>query len=72
LLNGRELDGARILALETVGLMTTNSLPPDIRFAHDIIGPATGASFGLGFAVRTDPATSQVPGSLGSFTWGGV
>jgi CubicO group peptidase (beta-lactamase class C family) len=72
MLNGGELDGVRILTPETVRLMTTNSLPPDIRFAHDIIGPATGASFGLGFAVRTDPETSRVPGSVGSFTWGGV
>jgi CubicO group peptidase (beta-lactamase class C family) len=72
MLNGGELDGVRILTPETVRLMTTNSLPPDIRFAHDIIGPATGASFGLGFAVRTDPETSRVPGSVGSFTWGGA
>jgi hypothetical protein len=72
MLNGGELDGVRILTPEAVRLMTTNSLPPDIRFAHDIIGPATGASFGLGFAIRTDPETSRVPGSVGSVTWGGV
>ena len=72
LLNGGDLDGARILSPETVQLMTTNSLPPDIRFAQDMIGPASGASWGLGFAIRTDPEASQVPGSVGSFTWGGV
>jgi CubicO group peptidase (beta-lactamase class C family) len=72
LLNGGELDGARILSPETVQLMTTNSLPPDIRFAQDMIGPAAGASWGLGFAIRADPEASQVPGSVGSFTWGGV
>jgi CubicO group peptidase (beta-lactamase class C family) len=72
LLNGGELDGSRILSPETVQLMTTNSLPPDIRFAQDLIGPAAGASWGLGFAIRTDPEASQVPGSVGSFTWGGV
>jgi CubicO group peptidase (beta-lactamase class C family) len=33
LLNGGELDGVRILSRATVRLMTTNSLPPDIRFA---------------------------------------
>jgi hypothetical protein len=36
-----------------------------------MIGPATGASFGLGFGIRTDPESSAVPGSVGTFTWGG-
>jgi CubicO group peptidase (beta-lactamase class C family) len=72
LLNGGELDGVRILAPETVQLMTTNSLPADIRFALDWIGPQTGASWGLGFAIRTNPDFSFVPGAVGSFTWGGL
>jgi CubicO group peptidase (beta-lactamase class C family) len=72
LLNGGEFDGARILAPETVQLMTTNSLPADIRFALKMIGPQTGASWGLGFAIRTNPDFSFVPGAVGSFTWGGL
>src|SRR5262249_40021056 len=36
------------------------------------IGPAAGSSWGLGFAIRTDPRFSGVPGGLGSFGWGGV
>jgi len=72
LLNGGELDGARILRADTVRLMTTNSLPPDIRFAVNMIGPATGTSWGLGFAIRSNPDSSFVPGSVGSFSWGGV
>jgi CubicO group peptidase (beta-lactamase class C family) len=72
LLNGGELDGVRILRAQTVQLMTTNSLPPDIRFALDMIGPTTGATWGLGFAIRTNPEASQVPGSVGTFTWGGL
>ena len=71
LLNGGELDGARILAPETVQLMTTNSLPADIRFALDMIGPQTGATWGLGFAIRTNKDFSFIPGAVGSFTWGG-
>jgi CubicO group peptidase (beta-lactamase class C family) len=72
LLNGGELDGARILTPETVRLMTTNSLPSDMRFALDMIGPQTGAGWGLGFAVRTNPDfSSVVPGAVGSFNWGG-
>jgi CubicO group peptidase (beta-lactamase class C family) len=72
LLNGGELDGVRILAPETLHLMTTNSLPPDIRFALDMIGPTTGASWGLGFAIRTNPDFSFVPGAVGSLTWSGA
>ena len=31
-----------------------------------------GYGFGLGFAVRTAPGRSPVPGSVGEFFWGGV
>jgi CubicO group peptidase (beta-lactamase class C family) len=72
LLNGGELDGARILTSQTVQLMTTNSLPPDIRAVGEAIGPARGASWGLGFAIRTGLESSQVPGSVGSYSWNGV
>jgi CubicO group peptidase (beta-lactamase class C family)/C-terminal processing protease CtpA/Prc len=71
LLNGGELDGVRILTPETVQLMTTNSLPADIRFAVNMIGPQRGASWGLGFAIRTNPDSSVAPGAVGSFNWGG-
>jgi CubicO group peptidase (beta-lactamase class C family) len=72
LLNGGELDGAKILTPQTVRLMTANSLPPDIRAVGEAIGPARGASWGLGFAIRTGLESSQVPGSVGSYTWNGV
>jgi CubicO group peptidase (beta-lactamase class C family) len=72
LLNGGELDGAKILTPQTVQLMTTDSLPPGIRAIGEAIGPARGASWGLGFAIRTNPEFSQVPGSVGSYSWNGV
>jgi CubicO group peptidase (beta-lactamase class C family) len=75
LLNGGELDGVRILAPETVRQMTTNSLPPDIRFAGvqgEFMGPPSGSTWGLGFAIRTNPEASLVPGSVGTFGWGGL
>jgi len=75
LLNGGELDGVRILSAATVHLMTTSSLPPEVRFAgvnSGYVGPRAGSTWGLGFAIRNDPAWSVVPGSVGSFTWGGV
>jgi CubicO group peptidase (beta-lactamase class C family) len=74
LLNGGELDGVRILSPATVRRMTTNSLPPGIRIANSVgyVGPQGGSSWGLGFAIRADAASSKVPGSLGSFTWNGL
>jgi CubicO group peptidase (beta-lactamase class C family) len=71
LLNGGELDGARILKPETVRLMMTNSLPPDIHIAGHEAGPAYGTGWGLGFAIRTNPDFSLIPGAVGSFNWQG-
>jgi CubicO group peptidase (beta-lactamase class C family) len=65
LLNGGELNRVRILSPQTVRRMTTNALPPEIRFAD-------GSTWGLGFAIRSDAAGSTVPGSVGSFTWSGA
>ncbi|WP_244064659.1 serine hydrolase domain-containing protein [Bradyrhizobium sp. Ce-3] len=71
LLNGGELGGVRILKPETVRLMTTNSLPPDMHLAGHEVGPAFGTGWGLGFAVRTNPDFSLIPGAVGSFNWQG-
>jgi CubicO group peptidase (beta-lactamase class C family) len=75
LLNGGELDGLRILPPATVTQMTRSSLPATVRFAGndaDVMGPEHGTSWGLGFAIRTDPEASWVPGSVGSFAWNGA
>jgi CubicO group peptidase (beta-lactamase class C family) len=75
LLNGGELDGVRILSPATVRRMTTNALPPGIRFAgygSGRMGPLAGSTQGLGVAVRSDAAWSVVPGSVGSFSWMGA
>lgn len=75
LLNGGELDGVRILSSATVQRMTTNALPPDIRFAgfaSGFVGPQGGSTWGLGFAIRSDATSSMVPGSIGSFSWMGI
>jgi len=71
LLNGGELDGARILKPETVRLMMTNSMPSGIHFAGHEAGPAYGTGWGLGFAIRTNPDFSYIPGAVGSFNWQG-
>ncbi|MET7651412.1 MULTISPECIES: serine hydrolase domain-containing protein [unclassified Streptomyces] len=73
-----ELDGVRLLAPETVDLMTRNHLPggADLRSfgshpAHDEPGN-DGVGFGLGVSVVTDPSRTQAPGGLGTYGWSGV
>jgi CubicO group peptidase (beta-lactamase class C family) len=80
LLNGGELDGVRLLAPKTVRHMASDHLPPGVgygetarpRFGALAPVPEMGYGFGLGFAVRTRPGMSPVPGSVGEFFWGGV
>ena len=80
MLNGGELGGVRILSPKTVALMTSDQLPPaterhtSVAMLLDGFGPTPemGTSFGLGFAVRTEPGRNPVPGSVGDFSWAGI
>ena len=72
LLNGGELDGARILSPQAVAAMTADAMPAGVHFAGSLVGPKYGTSWGLGFEIRTDPITSHAPGSVGSFRWSGA
>lgn len=77
LLNGGELDGARIVSRKTLELMTLNHLPNGSDLAalsRSLFSEATnaGVGFGLGFAVNKDVASTLVPGSVGEFYWGGM
>jgi CubicO group peptidase (beta-lactamase class C family) len=68
LLNGGELDGARLLSPKTLELMTTShtsDLPPS-----GLVGG--GAQFGLGFRVVTDVGATQTLGSPGLYGWSGI
>jgi CubicO group peptidase (beta-lactamase class C family) len=69
LLNGGQLDGARILGRNTVEYMTANHLSSSIP-KTGWIGEGTG--FGLGFAVRELPGVVSVPGTVGSYYWAGA
>lgn len=61
LLNGGQLDGARILSPKTVELMTVNH-----------VGEMFGANgFGLGFSVVRDLGKGTELGSVGQYGWGG-
>ncbi|THD68633.1 serine hydrolase domain-containing protein [Phenylobacterium sp.] len=77
LVNGGELEGARILSPMMLRLMTTNHLPggQDLtQLSRSLFSESTnaGVGFGLGFAVVFDPPKTLVPGSKGEFYWGGA
>jgi len=63
LLNGGELDGARILAPHTVQLMATNHV--------GTLHSSTGLGFGLGFET-VDSYGAAGLNSLGTYSWGGA
>jgi CubicO group peptidase (beta-lactamase class C family) len=69
LLNGGELDGARILAPSTIRLMAANHLT-DAQLAQNPLGPGVG--FGLDFATIMDPDAAGTPAGKGTFSWGGA
>jgi len=62
LLNGGELDGARLLSPKTVALMTVDHL-------DGLYGPE---GFGLGFWVTEKLGRDGRPGTVGSYGWGGA
>jgi CubicO group peptidase (beta-lactamase class C family) len=64
LLNGGELEGARLLSPTTVKLATVNHVGTLFNEGR------TG--FGLGFEVVEDLGTFGEPGSVGAFGWGGA
>jgi CubicO group peptidase (beta-lactamase class C family) len=77
LLNGGELDGARILSPKTIRLMTLNHLPGGkelVESSRSLFSEAVyeGLGFGLGFAMTVDLARTKTPGSLGEYFWGGM
>jgi CubicO group peptidase (beta-lactamase class C family) len=69
LLNGGELDGARILSRKTVELMSANHLGDMPRTGNLL--PA-GIGFGLTFAVNLGPGKNGNIGSEGEYYWGGA
>ena len=64
LLNGGELDGARILSPKSVALMTSNHVGSLYQQGN--------FGFGLGFEVTEHLGRSGRPGSVGEFGWGGA
>ena len=77
MLNGGELDGARILGPRTIELMTMNHLPDNDELSARALGTFSetandGVGFGLGFAVLMNLPRTQNLGSVGEYYWGGA
>lgn len=77
LLNGGELDGARLLSPKTIRLMTINHLPGGkelTELSKSLFSEAVfeGLGFGLGFAMTIDQARTKNLGSHGEYFWGGM
>ena len=72
LLNGGELDGARVLSRKTVEYMTSDHLGPEVDLSKLNDYPnIRGYGFGLGVAVRRSAGRGGIPGSTGEFHWAG-
>ncbi len=70
MVNGGELEGARILGSRTVAYMASNHVGPNIGVGT-VWNPGEGYGFGLGFAVRKENGLAPWPGSIGDYYWGG-
>ncbi|MFT6099825.1 MAG: CubicO group peptidase (beta-lactamase class C family) [Arenicella sp.] len=70
-LNGGELDGARLLGPKTVAFLGSNHMTADVRAVgkHDL---HTGQSMALGYGVVTDPALMPATSSMGELSWAGL
>jgi len=68
LLNGGEYNGVRLLARNTVRMMTTNQIG-DLNVN---IGDSKDNKFGFGFAVVSESGSRFTPSQVGTYAWGGV
>jgi CubicO group peptidase (beta-lactamase class C family) len=72
LLNGGELDGARVLGRKTIELMASNALHPSL-LPYEIGGFGfAGYGYGLGLRTLLDVGQAQIPGSVGEYGWSGA
>jgi CubicO group peptidase (beta-lactamase class C family) len=74
---GGALGETRLIAPKTLALMRANHLPGGCDLADLSISLFSeaifkGVGFGLGFAMTTDVAKTQVAGSVGEYWWGGA
>ena len=72
MLNGGELDGARLLGRKTVALMTKNHLPGKVLPMALSDWTMNGYGYGLGFSVIMSAVETQEFESVGNYGWFGV
>ena len=68
LLNGGEYNGTRLLAHNTVRMMTMNQIGS--LFVN--LGVPTENKFGFGFSLITEEGSRLTPSQAGTYSWGGV
>ena len=69
--NGGQLDGKRYLGEATLKEMIRDHLGPQVQRTALYL-PGAGYGFGLGFAVRTAPASGKPDSAVGEYFWGGA
>jgi CubicO group peptidase (beta-lactamase class C family) len=75
MLNGGQLNGARLLKSTSVDMMRTNVLNEQTINSNSGIGPVKiqpGLGFGYDFAVTSDPVLLKSPLGKGSYWWWGI
>ena len=65
LLNGGEYNGTRLLARNTVRMMTMNQI-------GDLFVTGTENKFGYGFSLVTENSSRLAPNQTGTYAWGGI
>jgi CubicO group peptidase (beta-lactamase class C family) len=68
LLNGGEYNGVRLLARNTVRMMTMNQIG-DLSVN---IGNSKDNKFGFGFSIISESGSKATPSQVGTYAWGGV
>ncbi len=71
LLNGGQLDDARLLNRKIIEYMTADHMGTAVK-PGPIYLPGIGYGFGLGFAVRLQNGVAAWPGTVGDYYWDGV
>jgi CubicO group peptidase (beta-lactamase class C family) len=69
--NGGQLDGKRYIGETALKDMTRDQLSPQVQRTALYL-PGAGYGFGLGFAVRTQPASGKPDSAVGEYYWGGA
>jgi CubicO group peptidase (beta-lactamase class C family) len=75
MVNGGNLNDARILGPKTVDLMTRSHLPDEVKtftLSEGRSDYTKGCGFGLGFRIIENVAKNGIAGSAGSYSWGGA